>query len=84
MCSDGGGRYEEGGREEESGDRRRSEAEGRVGGEGAEGVGVEKEREGKARENMPEAGPSRPWKQRAESEEEGPSLKRPKVSPYRF
>jgi len=46
VCSEGGGRHEEGGREEESRDRRRSETEGRVGGEGAEGVGTEEEGKG--------------------------------------
>ena len=36
---------------------------------------------GRATEDLPEAGPSRPRKQRVESESEGPSAKRPKVSP---
>ena len=41
-------------------------------------------RKGRAvEENMPEAGPSQSWKWRVGSEEEGLSLKRPKVSDFR-
>jgi len=39
---------------------------------------------GRATEDLREAGPSRPRKRRAGSESEGPSAKRPKVSPCGF
>ena len=79
-CLEGGRRHEEGGREEDR--RQRAEL---VGKEQRE---LEQRRKGKgkgkAREETLEVGLSRPWKQRAESEEEGASSKRPKVSSCRI